>query len=189
MRKQLDKIKKFYKGISLNLHRNVLSIEDNTMFVIVNIWRILESPLAVINSDGNDPVVFSCRVIQSSCISLIFHAELAFWITALFCILCSGNSLWIFFRLGKVNGDIYGSIGAFHSPAPVFLYAVTADIIGILTEFIEKFCSRFRAFLVLFPEFFLNLGRTGNQAVHDFGVKQIPVANTIFNNPSFYCLI
>ena len=41
----------------------------------------------------NDPVVLSCRMVHTSCISLVFFAEKAFWITALFlsslALLCS----------------------------------------------------------------------------------------------------
>ena len=189
MRKQFDKVKKLHKSISLDLHRDMLAVKDNTVLIIVYIWGILKSPFAVVNSDGDDPVVFPGRMIQPSGIPFIFHTELAFWIAALFCILCCCDSLWIFLRFRKVDGNIYGSIRTFYRPSPVFLYTVAADIVRILAEFVKKFSGSLRALFIFFPEPLLNLGRSWNQTIHDLGIQQVSISNTIFNDPSFYSLI
>ena len=54
----------------------MLSIKYDTMLIVVYIWRILKSPFSVIDRKRYDPVILSCRVIHSSCISFIFHAKL-----------------------------------------------------------------------------------------------------------------
>ena len=39
MRKQLYKIKQFDKCILLDLHRSMLTVKYDTMFIVVNIWK------------------------------------------------------------------------------------------------------------------------------------------------------
>ncbi|CDC07299.1 unknown [Lachnospiraceae bacterium CAG:364] len=133
MRKQLNKIKKLHKSISFNFHWYMLSVKYDTVFIIINIRRILKSPLAFIDCNRNNSVVFSCRMVQSSGISFIFYTELAFRISACFCIFCSCNGFRVFFWFGKVNGNINGSIRAFHCPFLVLFNTIAANIVAVLT--------------------------------------------------------
>ena len=94
-----DKIKQLLKGGFFNLHGNVLAIKHDAVFIVIHIGRILEAPLAVIDPDRDHTVVIAGRMVSPSCISHIFHAQLAFGITALFCLSCCCNGLWILFRL------------------------------------------------------------------------------------------
>ena len=80
MWKLLYKIKKLYKCSTLNFHRRVLAVKYYAMLVIVYIWAILESPFAIINCYRNYAVVFSCRMICPTSVTLIFHAKLTLWI-------------------------------------------------------------------------------------------------------------
>ena len=82
MRKLSDKVKKLDKGSPFNFHRCMQAVKYDTMFVIIDIRRVLEAPGTVIYCDGDDPVVFSGWMVQAACIALIFTAQLAFWIAA-----------------------------------------------------------------------------------------------------------
>ena len=64
MRELFDKIKQLDKGLALDLHRSMFSVEHDTVLIVVDIRRILESPLAVIDRDRNDAVILSGRVIE-----------------------------------------------------------------------------------------------------------------------------
>ena len=97
MREKFYKIKKFNKGILLNLHRNMLTVKDDAMLIVIHIWGILKSPGAVIYSDRNDSVILSGRMINSSCISFVLRAKKTFRITAGFYKLGSSDCLRICF--------------------------------------------------------------------------------------------
>ena len=99
VRELLHKIEKLDKRVMLNLHRNVLAVKHDAVLIVINIRRILESPLVSLNRHRDNPVVLSCRMVYASRIPLIFHAELALGISALFRILGSRDCLGILLRL------------------------------------------------------------------------------------------
>ena len=76
MRELLYKIKQLAEGIVIDLHRHMLSVKHDTVLIVIYIRRILESPLTSLNSDRDDPMVLSGRMVQSACIAFIFAAEL-----------------------------------------------------------------------------------------------------------------
>ena len=135
----------------------MLSIKYDTVFVIVYIWRILESPFASIDLDWHDSVVLSCWMIDSSCISFIFHAKLTLWIRTLLCIFRCCDRFRIFLWFGKIDRDIDISVWTIYFPFHIFFDAVSSDIVRILTEFIEKLCCFLRTFFIICTEFFDNL--------------------------------
>ena len=59
----------------------MLGIKHDAVLVIIYIRRILEAPLAVINSHRNNAVILSGRVVDTTGIALIFTAEQTFGIT------------------------------------------------------------------------------------------------------------
>lgn len=93
---------KFNKGILLNLHRNMLTVKDDAMLIVIHIWGILKSPGTVIYSDRNDSVILSGRMINSSCISFVLRAKKTFRITAGFYKLGSSDCLRIFSGLERL---------------------------------------------------------------------------------------
>ena len=137
MWKCLYKIKQFHKGRTLDLHRCMLTVENDAVLIVIHVWRILESPSAAIHSQRDDTVVLSGRMIGASCISLIFYAKQALGISRLLGILSCRDRLWILFRLGKIDGDIQSAVLGIHGPLLIFLYTVTTDIITVLAEFKE----------------------------------------------------
>ena len=98
VREQFYKVKELHKGVSLDLHGHMLSVEHNAVLIVVHIRGILEAPAAVIDGDGDDPVIFSGRMVQTACVSLILHTEKTFRIAALLCIFSCCDGFRIFFR-------------------------------------------------------------------------------------------
>lgn len=49
----------------------MLGIEHDAVLIVIYIWRILEKPVTVVNRQWNDAVVLACRMVDTSCISLI----------------------------------------------------------------------------------------------------------------------
>ena len=98
MRKQFYKVKELYKSVPLDFHRDMLSVKHDAVFIVIYIRGILESPPTLIDGDRYDPVVFSGRMVQAACVSLVLHAEKAFGIAALFCVFSRCNGFWVFFR-------------------------------------------------------------------------------------------
>ena len=190
MRKQLNEIEQLDKSRPLNLHGNMFKVKDNAMFIVIYIRRILESPVGAVDLQRNDPVILSCRMIDSSCISDIFLAEQALGISALFCKLRRRDGFRILFRLGEIDGNINVSIRTGHAPPHILFDPVTADVVGILTQLVEIIRCFHRAFLIQLPEFRRHLRRSRHQAVHQLRVEQIPVNNAVMlHQPLFGCII
>ena len=166
MRKQFYKIKQFNECISLDFHWSMLAVKHNAMLIVIHIRRILESPRSIIDCDRNNSVVLPCRMINTSRISFIFRAKKTFRITSGFYIPCRGNCFWIFFRFGQIDGNINLTVWTVYLPLLILLYAISADIIAVLTQFIEIIGCFLWAFFIFIPELFLHLARTRHQTVH-----------------------
>ena len=75
-------------------------IKYNTVFVVIDIRRILKIPVTVVNRNRDHPVILSGRMVDAACISFVFLTQQAFGITALLCQFGSGDRFRVFFRLG-----------------------------------------------------------------------------------------
>ena len=73
-----------------------------------------------------------CRMIDTTCISFILRTKETFWIAACFRIFCCCDRFWIFFRFGKINGNINFAIRAVYFPFLIFLYTIAANIVAVL---------------------------------------------------------
>lgn len=166
MRKQFYKIKQFNECISLDFHWSMLAVKHNAMLIVIHIRRILVSPRSIIDCDRNNPVVLPCRMINTSCISFIFRAKKTFRIASGFYIPCRGNCFWIFFRFGQIDGNINLTVWTVYLPLLILLYAISADIIAVLTQFIKIIGCFLWAFFIFIPELFLHLARTRHQTAH-----------------------
>ena len=166
MWKQFYKIKQFNECISLDFHWSMLAVKHNAMLIVIHIRRILESPRSIIDCDRNNSVVLPCRMINTSRISFIFRAKKTFRITSGFYIPCRGNCFWIFFRFGQIDGNINLTVWTVYLPLLILLYAISADIIAVLTQFIKIIGCFLWAFFIFIPELFLHLARTWHQTVH-----------------------
>ena len=166
MRKQFYKIKQFNECISLDFHWSMLAIKYNTMLIVIYIRRILESPRSIIDCDRNNPVILPCRMINTSRISFIFRAKKTFRIASGFYIPCRGNCFWIFFRFRQIDSNINLTVWTVYLPLLILLYAISADIIAVLTQFIKIIGCFLWAFFIFIPELFLHLARTRHQTAH-----------------------
>ena len=189
MRKQFYKIKQLDKRVSLDLHRCMFTVKYNTVFIVINIWRILKAPRTVIDRDRDNSVIFSCRMIYSSCVTFILRTKQTFRVTTGFHKFGSCDGFRIFFRFGKVDGDIDLTIFTVYCPLLIFFYTVASDIVAVLTQFIKIIRRFLRIFFISIPEFFLHLRRTRHQTVHKFCIEEISVYNAVLNNPSLYSFI
>ena len=127
----------------------MLRIENNAMLIVVNLRGVLQTPLAVVYGNGNNPVVLSGREVYASCISLTFTAEHTFRISALLCGFGGGDCFGVLFRLRKVNGNIKVTVFRGGHPFNVLFNSVTADIIAVATEFIIIISSILWGFFVI----------------------------------------
>ena len=175
----LDKVKQLSECRLINFHRHVLSVKYNAVLIIVHIWGILESPLTVIDGNGNDSVVIPGRMVGPPCIPHVLHAQLAFGIAALPGQLGRCNGLWILFRFGQVYRNVQRTVAGIRGPLHISCNAVTADIIGILAETIIPVRCFLRRLLIAFPEFLHHLTRPWHQAVHQLRVKKVPVDHAV----------
>ena len=57
-----DKIQKFAEHRIINLHWDMLLIEDDAMLVVIYIWRILQIIVLSIQLDRDYTVILSCRM-------------------------------------------------------------------------------------------------------------------------------
>ncbi len=74
MRKLFDERKEVFERFAVDLHRNMLFIQDNTMFIVVHIRRVLQSVFSVSQIQFDDPVVLSGRMAGIARESDIFFA-------------------------------------------------------------------------------------------------------------------
>ena len=100
MRELCHEIQKFSESCALDLHRCVFGIEYDAVLIVIYIRRILEKPVTVVDRHRDNAVVLTRRMIDTSCVTLIFLAQQTFRITALLCQLRCRDRLRILFRLG-----------------------------------------------------------------------------------------
>ena len=166
----------------------MLLVKDNTVLIVIYIWRILKSPLLSLDRERHDTVRLSCRMIQSSGVAFIFPAQQTLWICGLLCILCSSDRLWILLRLGQINGHIESSILCFRCPFHILCNTVTADIIGIPAEFVIEIRCLLRRLAIQLPKLCDHHAWSRHQCPHKLCIKQIAVSHGIFlQNTIFIC--
>ena len=189
MRKQFYKVKQFDKRCLFNFHRRMLSVKYDTMLVIIYIWRVLESPCAVVYRNRYNTVVLSRRMVHASCISFVFHTKLTFRITACLRILSCRNRFRVLLRFGKIDGNVNHTVWTVYRPFSILLHAVTTDIIAVLTQFVIIIGRLLRRNLIFFRKRLLHLCRTRYQTIHHLCIEQITIYDAVFNDSSFTCLI
>ena len=80
MRELADEIHELRETCAVNLHGDVLAVEDDAVLVVVDVWRVLEEPGRLVDGDGDGSVVLPRRMIDPPRVALIFWAQLALWV-------------------------------------------------------------------------------------------------------------
>ena len=122
-----NEIKKLCKNRTVDLHGSMLSVEDDTMLVIVRIGRILNEPGASVDGQGNDPMILAGGRIETSRVSFVFPTKKALGVGGLGGFLCGGDGFGILFRLGKVNRNIQIAVFRMGNPFQILGNPITAD--------------------------------------------------------------
>ena len=174
VRESLDKVKELAESVVVDRHGNVAGVEHDAVLIVVDIRGILESPGTALDSDRNDPVVLSGRMIHSAVISLVLNAQLALGITALGGVSCRGDRLGILLRLGEIDSDIEFAVLRLSLPPSVFGDPVSSDIICIPGEIIIPVGRPDGIFIVNPAELRDDFTRSGCQNAHDLRIEEIP---------------
>ena len=174
-----DEVQQLLEGGLVDLHGDVLRIEDNAVLVVVDIGGVLQAPVRAANLDGDDPVVGPGRVVHPSGVALVLPAQLALGVGGLGGIFCRGNGLGVLFRLAEVDGDVHFPVLAGVFPTHILGDAVAADVVGVAAEFVIPVRSRLGALGILLPEGTDDFPGHGGHRAHDPGVEDIPGGDAI----------
>src|SRR5699024_9510127 len=101
MRKLFREGDETLKRRSIDFHRPGFFRQDDAVFVIIDVWRILEIPVFTQQVDLNNAVVSSCWVSSSSGIAFVLGTDVTWRVAEVFCHFPFALDLfWLFFRLG-----------------------------------------------------------------------------------------
>ena len=173
VRQHCHKIQQLLKAGPVNAHRRMLRAQADAVLIVIHIGRILQIPAFAAERHGNEAVILPRRMVHPSGVALIFRAELALWIPGLRRELCRRNGARVLLWLREVDRDIQRTVLSLVDPLLILCNAVAADIIRILTEFIEPVRRLPRAFVIQRTEFFAHLVRCGRQGAHQLRIKEV----------------
>ena len=174
-----DKVQQLLEGGLVNLHGDVLRIEDNAVLVVVHIGGVLQAPVRAADLNRDNPVVCPGRVVHPSGVALVLPAQLALGIGGLGGIFCRSNGLGVLLRLAEVDGDVHFPVLAGIFPAHILGDAVAADVVGVAAELVIPVRSSLRALGILLPEGTDDFPGHGGHCAHDPGVKDIPGGDAV----------
>ena len=166
-------IQKLHKGVLVDLHRDMLFIEDNAVLIVIYVGRILQEILLSVQADGDNPVVLPGRMAEMARVALVFPAQQAAGIAAFFRLARLRDVPGILLRLGQVDGDVDGAVLGVRHPFLILRDTVPADIVGRLAEGVVIVGGVLGRYLVLLPEAQLHLGGKRRQNAHDLRVKEV----------------
>ena len=129
MREEGDELQQLGKGGAVDLHGDMLTVEDDAVLVIVNVGGILQEPGLAVDGHRDDAVILTGGEIHPPRVALALPAQQTLGVAALGRIFGGGDGLGILFRLGQVDGNVDLSVAAVHLPPHVLLYPVGPDII------------------------------------------------------------
>ena len=120
-------------------------------------------------------MVLPCGRIDPSGIAHVLIAQKTLRVARLLRKLCGSDSLGVLLGLREVYSNVKVSVLGSSYPAHILLYAVTADIVGVLGELVEIVRCLFGAFLIAGRKLTLHLGRSRCEQSHELCVKKVTV--------------
>ena len=131
-----NKLGKILKGSAGNLHRHMLTVEDNAVLIVIGIWGVLQEPALAVEIQRNQAVSLTGWMIGPASIALVFTAQQALGIAGGFHQLGLGNVPWILLRLGQINGNIQISVLSSCFPDNILVNTALANIVGSNTQLV-----------------------------------------------------
>ena len=170
----LHKIKQAAEALAGNLHRHMLALEYDAVFVVVGIGGVLQIPTLSAQRQGHDAMVLAGGKARTACVAWVFHAEHALGIARLFGVALCGDIAGILLRLGKVDGDLQFAAGGIVQEGHVLCDAIHANVIHIPAKIVKILGGCFGPLLrhQLGKAGAYNLGM-GSEDAHHLGGKQI----------------
>ena len=147
-----DEVQLLAEGGAVDLHGDVLAVEDDAVLVVVDIGAILEEPALSVNGDGDDPVILAGGMVHPAGVALILPAQLALGVAALGRRLGGGDGPGVLLRLGEVDGDVQVPELRGGNPLHVPGDAVAADVVRVLAEVVKPVGGTLRGVGITLPE-------------------------------------
>ncbi len=186
----VQELEQAVKGLPGQLHGDVLLLQDNAVFIVINIGGILEVPGFPAQIQGQGTVRLAGRMIDSPCVPYILRAEQTFGIAGLRSAFECSDFPGVFFRLGQIDGDVQIAKRAFIIPFPVFCNTIHSYVIGLSAQTIKIIrCGTDAIPALKILEFTEDLGRPGQKQSHNTGVQQIPEGLRVFLQNSFFIAV
>ena len=172
-------VQELLKGGAVDLHGDVLGIEDDAVLVVVDIRAILQTPVRAADLKGNDAVVCPGGMVHPSGVALVLFTQLALGVGSLGGVLGGGDGLGVLFGLAEVDGDIHLAILGRILPAHILGNAIAADVVGIAAELVVPVRSLNGILGVEVSENADDLPGHGSQGAHDAGVENVPRGDAV----------
>ena len=173
------KVQQLGEAGPVDLHGHVLTVEADTVLIVVDVGGVLQKPGRAVDGDGDDAVVLPGRVVDPASIALVLSAQLAPGIGRRRQVAGGGDGLGVLLRLGEVDGDVQVPVLRRGNPLHVLGDAVPADVVGILAEFIVPVGGLLRTLGAEGLEFRDDLGGPGSEHPHQLGVEEVPVDHRV----------
>ena len=168
-----DEVEEFAERRAVDLHGHVFTVQDDAVLVVVDIRRVLEAPVALVDGDGDDAVVLPRRVVHPSGIALVLEAQLALRVRALLRGLGSRDISRVLLRFREVDRDVDIAELARHAPADVLRHARGTDVVRVLTEPVKPVRRLLGRFTVQASERPDDLRRPRRDHAHEGRVKEV----------------
>ncbi len=179
VRELSDEVEEFPERGPVDLHGHMLAVQDDAVLVIVNVGRVLETPVALIDGDRDDAVVLPRRVVHASGIALVLEAQLALRVRALLRGLGGRDVSRVLLRLREVDGDVDVPEFTGHAPADVLRDPGGPDVVGVLAELVEPVGRLLGRFTIQASERLDDVGRPRGDGTHEGGVEQVPAGDAL----------
>ena len=173
VRELSDEVEEFAERRAVDLHGHVFTVQDDAVLVVVDIRRVLEAPVALVDGDGDDAVVLPRRVVHPSGIALVLEAQLALRVRALLRGLGSRDISRVLLRFREVDRDVDIAELARHAPADVLRHARGTDVVRVLTEPVKPVRRLLGRFTVQASERPDDLRRPRRDHAHEGRVKEV----------------
>ena len=170
-----DEAEQPLEGAPVDLHGDMLAVEDDAMLRIIGVRGILHVPVLTGQLEGHHAVILPCGEVAAAGIAGILDAQHALGVAHGGRVLQLGDLLGILLRLGQVDGDFQLTRGAVGKVAHVLGDGVHLDVVAHAAHVVEILGGLLRLARVNQAQEGVAdfLGGRGHQT-HDPGGEQIP---------------